>query len=71
MPLEDVEQLDRYMVDVLHSRDISQMIAENLKIRHESPQAFMVRNGEVIWHASHGEVNKVNVLRAYLKAMEM
>src|SRR5437016_6293480 len=41
------------VVLVIENRDLSDAIAERLKIRHESPQAIVVKDGHVIWHASH------------------
>lgn len=41
-------------VDVRASRKLSQHIAQELRIRHESPQAiWMSTEQKVLWHASH------------------
>lgn len=42
-----------YIVDVIRSRAISLEVERQLSIRHESPQAFVLRSGEVAWHDSH------------------
>src|SRR5678815_341212 len=36
---------DVYVVDVRRSRPVSHAVAERLKVRHESPQALLVRDG--------------------------
>lgn len=47
---------DVYLVVVQHSRDISNEIAEKTGIRHESPQAIVMRNETPVYHASHYNV---------------
>lgn len=42
-----------YLV-VQEDRPISNEIADALGVRHESPQALVIRHGRVAWHASHG-----------------
>jgi bacillithiol system protein YtxJ len=45
-----------YLVDVLAQKPLSQQIAADLGIRHESPQAILLQRGKPLWHASHHEV---------------
>ncbi|AYA37684.1 bacillithiol system redox-active protein YtxJ [Hymenobacter oligotrophus] len=52
-----------YYLDLLRFRPISNQIAEQFGIRHESPQLLLIRNGECRYDASHmsiqlGEVKK-------------
>ena len=42
-----------YIIDVIQHRPLSSRIAETLDVRHESPQAILLRGGRPIWHASH------------------
>ncbi len=46
-----------YVVNVITQRDLSEDISERFGIRHESPQAIVLREGESVWHASHLKVN--------------
>lgn len=46
-------QVPIYQVDVLGERGISQRIADELGIRHESPQVIVLAWGRPAWHASH------------------
>lgn len=55
---------DFYVVSVRRSRPLSDAIAERFGIRHESPQALLVRSGEVRWHASHFRVSAVRIADA-------
>ena len=41
------------LIIVQHSRNVSTAAAEQLEVKHESPQAILVRDGRAIWHASH------------------
>ena len=45
-----------HLVDVLASRPLSREIAAKVSVRHESPQVLVLRNGIVVWHASHWRV---------------
>lgn len=53
---ENQEQADFHMVDVISHRPVSMHIAEKLGIRHESPQLFVIRDGEVVWNGSHNQI---------------
>lgn len=52
------------LVVVQDARSVSTEIAARTGIRHESPQAFVVSDGKVTWHASHYDVTKTAVTRA-------
>lgn len=58
------EQADFSIVDVINSRPVSNYITQTLNIRHESPQVFVIKNGEVIWNDSHSNANAGNVSKA-------
>ncbi len=48
--------VDINLIVVQHARDVSNAIAERTGIRHESPQAFVIENSAVKYHASHYDV---------------
>ena len=58
-----------YVVDVRHSRPVSQAVAERLKVRHESPQVLLVQAGTVTWHRSHSGVTAAAIERALSSAV--
>lgn len=60
-PLEQ-EQADFYLVDVIAQRELSRYIADKFGIRHESPQLFVFKNGEIVWHGSHNQIQS-NVIK--------
>ena len=43
-------------IDVVGSRPLSSRVAERLGVKHQSPQAIVVRGGEAVWHTSHSGV---------------
>lgn len=61
---DEQKGLDFHILDVIASRPVSLFVAKRFGISHESPQIFVIKNGEVIWSASHGGVTKSNVLQA-------
>jgi bacillithiol system protein YtxJ len=44
------------LVIVQHARNISNEIAEKTGIRHESPQAIILKDGKAIYHAAHFDI---------------
>lgn len=44
------------LVIVQNERPLSTALADVLRVQHESPQAILVRDGQVIWHASHNRI---------------
>jgi monothiol bacilliredoxin len=49
------------MVTVQTHRAVSNAIAQKLGIRHETPQALLVKGGRVVWSASHFRVTAAAV----------
>lgn len=45
-----------YVLKVIEQRRLSDTVAERLGVRHESPQAFVIRQGRCVWHGSHGGI---------------
>lgn len=53
----------QYLV-VQNSRPLSNEIEEELGIRHESPQLFLLKNGEAVWNASHYGISESKIQQA-------
>ena len=47
---------DINLVVVQKARSISNEIAEKTGVRHESPQAIVIKEGKAVYHASHYDV---------------
>ncbi len=49
--------VDFYYLDLIAHRDLSNKIAEDFKVWHESPQLILVRNGESSYDESHSGIS--------------
>jgi bacillithiol system protein YtxJ len=60
------DKLDaRYAIVTVQShREISNAVSARLGVRHETPQALLIRDGRVIWSASHFRVTAAAVQSA-------
>jgi bacillithiol system protein YtxJ len=54
---EELTDVRYAMVTVQTHREVSNAVSSRLGVRHETPQALLVRNGRVVWSASHFRVN--------------
>lgn len=64
IPAEQVEGADLYIIDVVRSRSVSLYFGDKVGVLHESPQLFVIRDGAVVWHGSHHQVNEDNLTQA-------
>ena len=53
--------VDYTLVKVIESRPVSNQIAEDLSVKHESPQIILVKNKEKYWTASHWAVTTEHI----------
>ena len=60
---------DVYLVVVQNARDISNQVAEKTGIRHESPQAIVIKDGKPVYHASHYDVTVQDVEKTLASAV--
>ncbi len=42
-----------YFLDLVAHRDLSNLIAEQFGVRHESPQVLLIKDGQCTYEASH------------------
>ncbi|AQT86493.1 bacillithiol system protein YtxJ [Paenibacillus larvae subsp. larvae] len=52
------EQVKYYLVKVIESRPVSNRIAGDLKVKHESPQIIYVKDKASYWNTSHWSITK-------------
>ncbi|MCF6182981.1 bacillithiol system redox-active protein YtxJ [Lutibacter sp.] len=60
------EKLQLYFLDILTFRAISNEIESKFNVRHQSPQVIILFNEEVIYHASHQQID-VSAIKDVLK----
>lgn len=58
-------QVDLYYLDLHSYRAISNAVAVQFRLQHQSPQLIILKNGSVVAHASHGAITDI-ALERYL-----
>ncbi|MDZ7682292.1 MAG: bacillithiol system redox-active protein YtxJ [Fodinibius sp.] len=53
---------EMHFLNVVNSREASDYVASELDVRHESPQVILLDDAEVVWHASHGDIDTDAIL---------
>ena len=51
------DKITPYFLDLLNHRDISNEIALMFNVNHQSPQMIVIKNGIVLFNASHSDIN--------------
>ncbi|WP_339646605.1 bacillithiol system redox-active protein YtxJ [uncultured Salegentibacter sp.] len=54
---EENENAKLYFLDLRKHRDVSNAVADDLNVRHESPQLIILKSEEVVHHASHQDID--------------
>ncbi|MFD2670279.1 bacillithiol system redox-active protein YtxJ [Marinicrinis sediminis] len=58
---KDNEGVDYVLVKVIESRPVSNQIAEDMKVKHESPQVMLIKNKFPEWNASHWSITNEHI----------
>ena len=58
------EEFPIYEVLVIEDRPLSQTIAADTGVEHQSPQAILLEDGKPRWHASHWAITQASLDRA-------
>jgi bacillithiol system protein YtxJ len=53
-----------HILDVAANSALGRSVQTRTGIRHESPQAIVVKDGEPAWHASHGRIRRTALQEA-------
>ena len=48
-----------WYLDLLNFRSISNAVANRLEVTHQSPQLLVIKNGKVVAHSSHEQINSL------------
>ena len=59
---ELLNDADVYYLDLITYRPISNAIAEELNVVHQSPQAIVLVGGKVIYDASHSDISATTII---------
>ena len=55
------ENLPFYYLDLIRYRNISNKIAEDFQVHHESPQILIIKNGACTYDESHNGINMADI----------
>ena len=55
------DQATLLFLDLLNHRDISNAIAMQLNVHHESPQVVVIKNGQAVFNESHHSIDTASV----------
>ena len=58
------QSIPTYYLAVQEARPLSNQVAEKFEIKHESPQALLIKNGEAVWNASHWKITNKSLTTA-------
>lgn len=53
---EEPENIDFHFLDLIKFRSLSNQIADDFGIKHESPQVILIQNGKPVYHTSHSAI---------------
>ncbi|MEO8860460.1 MAG: bacillithiol system redox-active protein YtxJ [Ginsengibacter sp.] len=51
------EGIDFYFLDIINHRNLSNKIAMDFDIRHQSPQVLIINNGTCVYNESHSGID--------------
>ncbi len=51
------QDLPVYYLDLLKYRDISDRVASEFDVHHQSPQVLLIKQGKCVYKASHSEIS--------------
>jgi bacillithiol system protein YtxJ len=60
---DNESKINLWYLDLLNYREISGAIAEKLGVYHQSPQAILIQNGEVLYQETHGSIDAKEILK--------
>ncbi|HTF19020.1 MAG TPA: bacillithiol system redox-active protein YtxJ [Chryseolinea sp.] len=53
-----------YFLDLISFRELSNRVADQFSVEHESPQVLLIRNGDAIYDRSHFDIEFSEILTA-------
>lgn len=51
------QNLPLYFLDLIKYRELSNKVAQDFHVHHESPQLLLIKDGECVLDQSHGEIS--------------
>lgn len=57
------DEMSLYFLDLLSNRSLSNEIANQFQVVHESPQLIVIRDGKAVYHTSHSGIDAQSLHR--------
>jgi bacillithiol system protein YtxJ len=51
-----------HYLDLLNYRPVSNFVADNFNVHHESPQVLLIKNGECIYEETHNAISMDDII---------
>ena len=61
----DATEIEPYFLDLIAHRDVSNAVASEFQVHHESPQVLLIRDGECTYDASHLDITVDELRECY------
>lgn len=61
---DDDKKVTPYLLDLISFRNISNKIASEFGVDHQSPQVLLIKDGVCVYDASHFDINKDKIVSA-------
>lgn len=58
----EIADADYYMLNVLTDKPLSNIVADDFNVHHESPQILIINNGECIYTESHNGITMADII---------
>lgn len=62
------EGMDFYFLDLIQHRGLSNKIATDFAVYHESPQVLLIKNGECVYDESHSGIDMSELIEQSIAA---
>lgn len=59
---DETENIEAYFLDLIRYRNISNRVAEEFGIQHQSPQVLIINQGSCVYDNSHSGINYQEIL---------
>jgi bacillithiol system protein YtxJ len=57
------ENIDFYILDLINNRSLSNKLAEEFNVWHESPQVLLIQDGKCTYDESHTAIRMEDILQ--------
>src|ERR1700755_3311896 len=61
---EEMSHIKPYYLDLISHRDVSNQVASQFGVEHESPQVLIIENGKAVYDSSHFNIDYQQIRNA-------